>query len=216
MLNVLNKSIKKIENFQENCAELCFSLGTLLGENVSIADIAVNKTPEKKRRALKEAVIKRKSGEVIQIDSAGKKRKLPRSIANEVERGAQVLSAGDEENIKEKSNKNSKENDKVSALGAEKEKPGALRGKIIKTEHELEINDSLSNWVANYFDARRQGRFAEADVMKRRIDSVIGEKRLDRETVYFRADDISREKEEKKKNKAGNDNEDDEKDNNSE
>jgi len=209
MLKVLNKTVNKIDTFQEECSDLVLALGTLLGENVSIADISVNKTPEKQKK-LKEAVVRTSGGDVVEIDARGRKKRLPRAVASEVDKGGKVLSAGDDEEPEdENSTKETKMTPKEKLAAAtvdtekdkKKMKPGQLRGRIMKTEKELEINESLREWVIKYFEARKQGNFAEASVLKRKIEAAIGEKKLDRETVFFRADDIQKKAEEEKESK---------------
>ena len=72
MLESLQKVIDKIEALQESNAKMQFALRHLMGlnENVSIGDIAVHKNgftsegKKKKKKNMKEAVIKTDSGEV--------------------------------------------------------------------------------------------------------------------------------------------------------
>lgn len=150
MSHIFTKLIASIDTFQEDCAELIFGLENLLGENTSIADIAVNKNPEKKK--LKEA---------------------------------------DGEEDTEDTEEPTSDKETVSDEPVADEK-GALRGKILRTEKELEINSALRNWIIEYFDARKQGRFEEANVVKGKAMAIIDSKNLDKETAFYRADDIDK------------------------
>jgi len=201
MLKVFNKTIKRIDRWQEDCSQLIFALETMLGENTSIADIAVNKTPEVKKKKLKEATTVSRGTNVKKVDSAGNVNDVSRDEVRSVERlkrqGYKVNEEDGEEEAEEPKEE-PKENEGEPGVPTkdEREHPGQLRGKILKTEKELETNDSLRQWVFDYFAARRQGNFAEADVVKNKINSTIDEKRLDRETVFFGSDDAERAKEE--------------------
>lgn len=211
MLKVLNKTLKKIDKFQEDCSDLTLGLGILLGENVSISDIAVNKSPEKRR--MKEATVLRKNGKAKKVDSSGDISDISpqeqKSIDKLKKRGYQI----NDDSQNSEDDKESEQDAEISdtepgAVSKEDKKhPGKLRGRIIKTEKELEVNDSLRQWVFDYFNARRQGNFTEAGVIKRKIDSTISEKNLDRETVFFGADDVESElkaKEDKDKDEDDN------------
>jgi hypothetical protein len=152
MSHIFTKVIQRIESFQEECAELIFGLETLLGENTSIADIAVNKSPEKKKK-MDEAEYENSEDEVPETE--------PESPEEEPDESG-------------------------------KDEGGALRGKIQRTEKELEINPALRNWIIEYFEARKQGRFAEANVVKEKAMAIVNNKNLDKETVFYRADDIEK------------------------
>jgi len=199
MPKLFSKVLKKIDSFQEDCADLILGMEILLGENVSIADISVNATPKKK---LKESVLMAKGRDVKRIDSEGNVStvtpKEVRTIETMKKKGYQTNDSDGEE-------KDDEDSEEITT--SEKDKTGALRGKIIKTEKELEINDSLRDWVKNYFLARRQGNFSEADILRERIESTIFEKNLDKETVYYRGEDVMKDKEEREKKARGDEDE---------
>ena len=186
MLKVLNKTIKKIDTFQEDCASLIYGLRNLLGESTSVADISVNPTAFEKKKRLKESIVKTSTGDVVEIDEMGKKKKLPTAVASEIDKGGKLLSAGDDGEKEEPATDGDDKKNKTDDTS----KKGSLRGKIVKTEKELESNKSLRKWVIQYFEARRQGNFGTAEVLKSRIDQFISEKDLDEPTIYYRADAI--------------------------
>jgi len=185
MLKVLNKTIKKIDKFEEECSDLILGLGTLLGENVSIADVAVNPNPKDKK--IEEAILSQ--------DRTGKLKKdgvilspEDQKQAKDAKRRKETIVAGDEDPAETVEPDPDAESEETFT----KKKQGSLKGRIIKTEKMLETDETLRKWVSEYFAARRKGSFQEANIIKKRIDSNIDDKNLGRETVYFRADDVEK------------------------
>jgi hypothetical protein len=126
-----------------------------------------------------EAVVKTSSGNVVEIDATGKKRKLPNAVKNEIDQGGKLLSAGDEE----------EEENTISDKGLDKHKgKGDLTvAKIRRTETEVEQNSQLKVLVKSYFDDRRNGNFSNARTTKEQIDKIIQDKNLDAPTVFYTA-----------------------------
>lgn len=178
MLSCLDKHVKQIEKWQEHCSELQLFLKVLLGEEAynenSIADIAVNKNAFKKK-SINEAELagdvkdKDKSGNDVIVTPEGKTKKLTKIQARAIQTN------GDEDvsplqDVEEPEPKNEKE---------------TTRTKILKTEKIMETNTILNKWVDQYFSNRRKGNFTEANIIKNRIENMIREKNLDKETVYY-------------------------------
>ena len=196
MLNVLGKTVKQIEQWQENCAELQLFIQKLLGptvqENVSIADIAVTKDgmSPKKNKEMDEAVVTKdnrryyKNGQPVSPeDQVTMKREIRRGrtiVAGEEDEAVSPLQEPSDSAETEEPTPDADE-PQVASTDGEK----TSRAKILKTEKVMETNSILNKWVGEYFSDRRAGNFNEAMIIKKRIERMIKEKDLDRDTVYY-------------------------------
>jgi len=169
ILKVFDKTITQINEWQENCAKLQHGLRVLLGENVSIADVAVAKTGfEKKKKAITEAELagnvldKDRSGKDVIVTPSGKTKKLTSQQSKEMQRND-----NDENTIKNE---------------AEEKRTTITR--IRKTEDILKSDQKLRDIIIKYFESRINGNFGRAKEMKSFIMEYIQNRDLDYETVF--------------------------------
>lgn len=193
MIRTLNKTVKKIENWQESCADFQLFIRTLLGESIltetSIADVAV-KVPESgdvKKRKLTEnekmVVTKDDMGNFV-IDGKPVDRETQTKLKNALDRDQRVVDIIDK---KEENESDVSPLQEPSGQGGQKPRASETtsRDKIIRTERYMQINNVIQKWIKQYFSNRRSGNFGEASIVKRKIENMISEKDLDRDTVFY-------------------------------
>jgi len=167
VLKKLEKTVQQISEWQENCANLQHALRTLLGENVSISDVAVTKDafdPDKKKKDLEEAEIagdikdKDRAGRDVIVTPEGKTKKLTPQQSREMQRN------GDE--------------------GGEEDEDQATLARIRKTMDILGSDEKLRGLIVKYFDFRSAGNFGRATEIKKLIEEMVENRDLDAETVF--------------------------------
>jgi len=171
VLKDLEKTVAKISEWQESCAELQHGLRILLGENVSIADVAVTKdgfAPKKKKGEIDEAEMagdikdKDRSGRDVVITPDGKTKRLTPQQSREMQRNGD----GDED-------EDGEDNTRRATLT-----------KIRKTQDILQSDQRLREFIVKYFEFRMTGNFGRADEIKLIIQDIIDSRELDSETVF--------------------------------
>jgi hypothetical protein len=176
VLKPLEKIVKRIENWQEDCALLQHGFRVLLGENTSIADISVNPNGlDKKKKIKTEATIgvNPNTGEASMANN-NRVTKLGRTKSKEIQTlqsKGDVIVAGDEE-----------EQTSEKKLGITFDDVSPI--KIKKTLSVLESDSGIKELVTNFFKYRMSGNSSKTSDMKDLIDQEIENKDLDALTVY--------------------------------
>jgi len=175
-LKCFEKTIKRIENWQESCVGLQHDLRVLLGENVSIADIAVTKDGyEKKKKNISETTITADNkGTIKQITGNRESRLSPqkeKEIKIALDKG-QTIVAGDEEPSETPEEQDTQNQHKITVA------------RIKRTEDLVPKDPKIMSYLGRYYDARRNGNFEQAKHIQSKINEFIANRDLDHETVY--------------------------------
>jgi len=187
MLKCLRKTTKQIEHWQEDCATFQLFLQKLLGEDAynenSIADMSVKPMPlGKKKKDMNEIITDNSETKQIDMSTGKPKNKVARSVVIGLKTG-KFKQVGEDEEPTEANPLQEPSDDSEAKDTSDSDNPS--RAKILKTETVMETNTILVKWVDQYFARRRAGNFNEASIIKKRIENMIKEKDLDRDTVYY-------------------------------
>lgn len=165
VLNKLDKTVKRIESWQEDCANLQHALRTLLGESggTSIADVSVAPMPMgKKKKSMDEAEMagdikdKDRTGRDVIVTPDGKTKRLTPQQSREMQRNDQESDAESQETLT----------------------------RLRKTKSILQSDKRLQALVQKYWDFRLNGNFGRASEIKSIITEMVTERDLDSEIVF--------------------------------
>lgn len=197
VLKKLDKTISKIEGWQEECAKLQYALGILLSEagGTSIADVAVapegmgdvedEEKKKKKKKKLDEATVEKIDPKVARLakrreDANPRTNVEVTSSSSAVEKDTRtgqiqkVIKAGDEEDTK---NSNETEHSNIAYTTP---KPVIIK----KTLDILKNDQRLQTLINKFYDFRSAGNVGKSDEMKTIIDEFINSRGMDPLTVY--------------------------------
>jgi len=178
VLKKFNKTVEKIDAWQEECANLQYALRTLLGESggSSIADVSVAPMPMGKiqKKKLDEADLagnindKDRQGKDVIVTPDGKTKKLTPQQSKEMQRNGDALT--------------DKESEESKHQTIEYKTPVPV---IIKKSIDiLKTDKRLQSLVDNLFKYRASGAIGKSDEMKTLIDQFIDDRGLDPLTIY--------------------------------
>ncbi len=200
VLQNLNIITKRIENWQEQCAELQYGLRSLLSENggTSISDVSVMPMGFKKKK-IDESIAgdvhdKDRRGRDVIVTPEGKTKQMTTKQSKEMQRN------GDEEYDEKKTNGSESTH---TTIPYNAPVPVIIK----KTLDILKTDKRLQTLVNTLFDFRSNGNVGKSDEIKTIIDEFIVNRGLDALTVYasyefdLGVDDVDDDEEE---NKGGN------------
>ena len=185
VLKKLDKTVKKISQWQEDCAELQHGLRILLGESggTSISDVSVKPMRMGKvKKNLDEA------GEIIPITSNQKiaqaKADKIKPIGGSVEDQGRTLVVKDAKGNPVKSVKEEDDEDDKNSSHKTIEYRTPVPVLINKTIDILKGDKRLQSLVNGLFKYRAAGNIGKSDEYKTLIDKFIDDRGLDPITVY--------------------------------
>jgi hypothetical protein len=164
VLSKLEKTVKRIEGWQEDCASLQHAFRTLLGESggTSVADVSVAPMPMGKKKKLDEAEM---AGDIKDKDRAG--------------RDVVVTPEGKTKRLTPQQSREMQRNDKESdAEGQE------TLTRLRKTRDILQTDQRLQKLIEQYWTFRLAGNFGRASEIKTIINEIATERDLDLEIVF--------------------------------
>lgn len=174
VLKKLDKTVKHIEVWQEECSKLQFALGKLLGESggTSIADVAI--APPKDDEELQEAM---PAGDVQDTDRRGRK------VLVTPEGKTKTLTRAQEREIQRNGDGEGEDNGPETehrSIEYTTPKPVIIK----KTEDILKSDARLQELINKFYQFRAAGNVGKSDEMKTIVDEFVASRGLDPITVY--------------------------------